>query len=140
MSKSNKVALVTGASRGIGKAVSIGLAKMGYQVMLTGRNTDDLEIVAREIENNNSPTPQIFQLDITNSKQISETIEKIVDQTKRIDVLVNNAGIFLDGSLSLSEEKFKKMLDTNLTAQFVILQNVVPLMKNQKLQSTLLYP
>ena len=53
MSKSNKVALVTGASRGIGKAVSIGLAKMGYQVMLTGRNTDDLENVAREIENNN---------------------------------------------------------------------------------------
>ena len=132
MSNSKKVALVTGASRGIGKAVSIGLAKMGYRVALTGRNTADLEKVAQEIENNSSPTPLIFQLDITNKKLISEIVKKIVEETGRIDVLINNAGIFFDGSLSLSEENFKKMLDTNLTAQFVVLQEVVPIMKKQK--------
>lgn len=132
MSKSQKVALVTGASRGIGKAISIGLAKMGYKVVLTSRNKSDLESVEQEIKNFNAPSPLLFQLDITNSEQISETVKKIVEQTARIDVLVNNAGIFFDGTLSLSEEKFKKMLETNLSAQFVILQNVVPIMKNQK--------
>ncbi len=132
MSNSKKVALVTGASRGIGKVISIGLAKMGYEVVLTGRNISDLESVAQEIKNCNAPNPILFQLNITDSEQISETVKKIVEKTNRIDVLVNNAGIFFDGSLSLSEEKFKKMLDTNLTAQFVILQNVVPVMKKQK--------
>ena len=64
MSKSQKVALVTGASRGIGKAISIGLAEMGYKVALTGRNKRDLESVAQEIKNCSAPAPLLFQLDI----------------------------------------------------------------------------
>ncbi|MBN1987303.1 MAG: SDR family oxidoreductase [Prolixibacteraceae bacterium] len=128
----NKVALVTGASRGIGKAISIGLAQMGYQVVLTSRNQNDLENVSQEISAAGGPAPLIFQLDITNSAEIKKTIHKIVEKTGRIDVLVNNAGIFFDGSLSLSEEKFKALLNTNLTAQFVMLQEVVPVMKRQK--------
>ena len=132
MRKTQKVALVTGATRGIGKAIAIGLAETGYQVVLTGRKQSDLEKVAQELRSNNSPNPLTFQLDITNSLQISETVSKIVEETGRIDVLVNNAGIFFDGSLSLSEEQFKTMLDTNLTAQFVMLKEVVPVMKKQK--------
>lgn len=128
----NKVALVTGASRGIGKAISIGLAQMGYQVVLTSRNQNDLENVSQEISAGGGPAPLIFQLDITNSAEIKKTIQKIVEKTGRIDILVNNAGIFFDGSLSLSEEKFKTLLNTNLTAQFVMLQQVVPVMKKQK--------
>jgi len=132
MNTTKKVALVTGANRGIGKAVAIGLAKTGYQVVLTGRKKSDLEKVAEEIKNNQSPSPLVFKLDITNSTQISEIIDKIIKETGQIDVLVNNAGIFFGGSLSLSEEKFKALLDTNLSAQFVILKEVVPIMKKQK--------
>lgn len=132
MKETQKVALVTGATRGIGKAVSIGLAKMEYRIVLTGRNKNDLKKVAEEIRNSHSPNPIIFQLDITNSKQVSETIKKIVEETGKIDVLINNAGIFYDGSLSLSEKKFKALLETNLTAQFVVLKEVVPVMKKQK--------
>lgn len=132
MNKTQKVAVVTGANRGIGKAIATGLAEMEYLVVLTGRKLNDLEKVAVEIQNSNSPTPLIFQLDITNSNQIKETFKKIVEETGRIDVLVNNAGIFFDGSLSLSEKKFRALIDTNLIAQFVILQEVVPVMKQQK--------
>jgi len=132
MMAQQKVALITGASKGIGKAISIGLAELGYKVVLTGRNKNDLEKVAKEINNSQSSTPVIFQLDITDSKKIKETIKEIVNATGRIDVLVNNAGIFIDGSLSLSEENFNALLHTNLTAQFVVLQDVVPVMKKQK--------
>ncbi|MCA1759140.1 MAG: SDR family oxidoreductase, partial [Bacteroidales bacterium] len=74
----------------------------------------------------------LFELDITESEKVKETVAGIVEKFGRIDILVNNAGIHFDGSLELPEKNFKKMLDTNLTAQFVMLQEVVPVMKKQK--------
>lgn len=132
MSEQQKVALITGASKGIGKSVAIGLAKLGYKVVLTSRDQNNLKKVEKEIQDNHSPNPLIIPLDVTNSKQIAETIKRVIKETGRIDVLVNNAGIFIDGSLSLSEKNFRALLNTNLTAQFVVLQEVVPIMKKQK--------
>ena len=132
METANKVAIITGASKGIGKAISIGLAKMDYQTILIGRNLDDLKKVKEKIAEKSRFEPNVFELDITDSEKVKETIGQVIQKFGRIDILVNNAGIHFGGSLDLPEEDFKKMLETNLTAQFVLLQEVVPVMKKQK--------
>ena len=132
MSDENKVALITGASKGIGKAIALGLAEMNYQTVLIGRNQTDLECVSILIIKNGGFTPTLFKLDITNTNEVRNTIENIIADYGRIDVLVNNAGIYIDGSLDVSEDDFAKMLETNLTAQYSILKEVVPQMKAQK--------
>ena len=128
----NEIAIITGAGKGIGKAIALGLAKLNYQTVLIGRNAMDLENVSREIVLSNGLTPIICQLDITDSEKVRHTIQYILKRYNRIDVLVNNAGIYVDGSTDVSEENFRKMLDTNLTAQFIFLQEIVPVMKKQK--------
>ncbi|WP_372950258.1 SDR family oxidoreductase [Mariniphaga sp.] len=132
MKKQNKVALITGASKGIGKAIATGLAEMGCQTVLIGRDSDDLKSVKEEIIRSGCSEPALFALDITDSEKVKETVAKIVEKFGRIEILVNNAGIHFNGTLDLPEPDFRKMLNTNLTAQFVMLQEVVPVMKNQK--------
>jgi len=127
-----KVAIITGAGKGIGKAIAIGLSKLNYQTILIGRNKKDLENVANEIVSGKGMSPVIYVIDITDSNKVRTTIRQILEKFRQIDILVNNAGIYFDGSIELSEENFRKMLDTNLTAQFVFLQEVVPVMKQQK--------
>ena len=127
-----KVAVVTGATKGIGRAIALGLAEIDYQLVIIGRNEEELEQVSNEIEKYSVTNALGFKLDITNSKAVKKTIEKIVKETGRIDILVNNAGIYFDGTLTISEANFKTMLDTNLTAQLVLSQAVVPVMSKQK--------
>ena len=129
---SKKVAVITGAGKGIGKAIALGLSKMNIQTVLIGRNKIDLEKVSEEIKSVSGPEPLIFLFDITDSDRIRETIQGVLTQFGQIDILVNNAGIHFNGTLEVQEENFRKMLDTNLTAQFVFLQEVVRVMKKQK--------
>ena len=132
MDLNRKVAIVTGATKGIGKAVALGLAEMNYLMAIIGRNKKELMQVSDEIEKISGTVPLSFHLDITNTIAVNQTVEEIVSKTGRIDILVNNAGIYFDGTLSISETDFKTMLDTNLTAQLVFTQAVVPQMKKQK--------
>jgi short-subunit dehydrogenase len=130
--KKIKVALVTGASRGIGKAVALGLAETGYQMVLAARAKGDLEVISDEITRKNGLKPLIFALDITHYDEVNNMISQVQATFNRIDVLVNNAGIYFGGSTELPLNDFKSMLETNLTAQFMILQLVVPIMKRQQ--------
>ena len=133
MKTDNKVAVITGASKGIGKAISIGLASLGYQTILIGRDLHDLEGVSQEIVNDSNLAPKIQQLDITDSVASKNCIQNILNDYGRINVLVNNAGIYFHGtSDDISEGDFTKMLETNLTAQYRIIKEVVPVMKLQK--------
>jgi NAD(P)-dependent dehydrogenase (short-subunit alcohol dehydrogenase family) len=132
MNSTNKVAIITGASKGIGKAIAVGLGKMKYQTILIGRNQEDLKKVADEIIKAGGPEPGSFSTDITDSEKVKETVNEIVRKFGRIEILVNNAGIHFNGTLELSEKDFKKMLETNLTAQFVMLKEVIPVMKKQQ--------
>jgi 3-oxoacyl-[acyl-carrier protein] reductase len=127
-----RTAIITGASKGIGKAMAAGLAELEYQTILIGRNRKDFKSVSEEITSKGFAEPGVYELDITDSEKVKETVAEIVEKYDRIDILVNNAGIYFDGTLELPETDFIKLLDTNLTAQFVILQEVVPLMKKQK--------
>lgn len=132
MDSNIKTAIVTGATKGIGKAIALGLAKMNYRLILIGRNNEELEQIYNKINGISAAPPLRYRLDITNSEAAKNTIGEIVNETKRIDILVNNAGVYFDGTFSISEADFKSMLDTNLTAQLVFSQAVVPVMKKQK--------
>ncbi|WP_321347355.1 SDR family oxidoreductase [uncultured Draconibacterium sp.] len=124
----HKTAVVTGAGKGIGKAIATGLAQLDYQTILVGRNKQNLEQVAQEIGSN----AKVLQLDITDKFAVKEAIAKIVAENGSIDILVNNAGIHFRGSVDIEEDDFEKMLDINLVAQYGVLKEVVPVMKAQK--------
>ncbi len=128
----NKIALVTGAGKGIGKAIAFGLSELNYQTILIGRNKEDLNSVAKEIAEKTGNTSTPIRMDITDFAQVKKTIERIRKEMGQINVLVNNAGIYFDGTLDIEKEDFTKMLETNLTAQYNILKEVVPIMKVQK--------
>ncbi|WP_346856396.1 SDR family oxidoreductase [uncultured Draconibacterium sp.] len=128
----NKIALITGAGKGIGKAIAIGLATLKYQTILIGRNKDNLEDVAAEIIEKSWIEPRVFQLDITKQEDVKAAISKIISEFGQIDVLVNNAGIYFDGTTEITNADFTKMLETNVTAQLSVLKEVVPILKKQK--------
>ncbi len=128
----NRIAVITGAGKGIGEAIAYGLAEMNYQTVLIGRNRKNLEQVAAEIVNNGGLAPVIFQLDVTDTPKMKETIQSVISQFGRIDVLVNNAGVYFDGTLELAESEFQAMLNTNITAQFTLTKEVVPWMEHQE--------
>ncbi|MFV0591838.1 MAG: SDR family oxidoreductase [Draconibacterium sp.] len=128
----NQIAVITGAGKGIGEAIAYGLAEMSYQTVLIGRTRKSLEQVSEEIVNNGGLAPAIFQLDITDTAKMKEIVKTIVAEFGRIDVLVNNAGVYFDGTLEISESNFQTMINTNLTAQFNLTKEIVPVMKKQK--------
>jgi len=131
-----KVVVITGASRGIGRACAIGFAGLGYQTVLIARDKQKLEEVANEIQNSpefkNSPEPLLWFFDIAEKEKINSVINAVVEKFGRIDVLVNNAGIYYRGTSSLPLEKFEQQLAINLTAAFSFVKAVIPVMKKQK--------
>ena len=132
MNVNKKVAIITGPSKGIGRAISLGLAKLNYQTVLMGRDLVALKKVAAEISAINDIEPILFQLDITDFNEVKNTIKRIANQLGTIDILVNNAGVYAHGSVDIPEEEFAKLLETNLNAQYVILKEIVPIMKRQQ--------
>lgn len=126
-----KIAIVTGAGKGIGMAIANGLANMGYQTVLVGRNPVDLKKVSEEIETNGGLAPLSIQLDITNTENLKEAVQTVITQFGRIDILVNNAGIYINGTLEPTESELKRMVDTNLIAQYNLTKEVIPVMEKQ---------
>jgi NAD(P)-dependent dehydrogenase (short-subunit alcohol dehydrogenase family) len=131
MEQNYKVAVITGAGSGIGRAIASGVSGMGIRTVLIGRDLKKLKKVEDEICEGGGLKPAVFQLDIKDYDAVSLTVGKILDKFGRIDILVNNAGVYYDGTLDLSKDDFSDMLETNLTAQFVFLKEVVPILKNQ---------
>ena len=121
----NKTAVVTGAGKGIGKAIATGLAQLCYQTILVGRNKQNLEQVAQKIGN----SAKVLQLDISGKPAVKEAI---VSENGTIGILVYNAGIHFNGSVDIEQDEFERILEANLTAQYVVLKEVVPVMKAQK--------
>ena len=131
-----QVAVITGASRGIGRAVALGLAADGYKTILIARNEEKLNSVKEEIKkivnNDESLFPETYALDITDHTKVKSIIKEIISNNKRIDVLVNNAGVWKEGSLDLPVDEYKEILDVNLVAPYAILREVVPVMQEQQ--------
>jgi NAD(P)-dependent dehydrogenase (short-subunit alcohol dehydrogenase family) len=127
---SQKVALVTGAGTGIGKAVSLALAKDGYAVVLAGRRPDKLEETAREA--GNAKTLSV-PTDVSDPEAIKSLFARAKKEFGRLDLLFNNAGIGAPAvpMEELPLETWKKVVDTNLTGMFVCTQEAIKIMKAQ---------
>jgi 3-oxoacyl-[acyl-carrier protein] reductase len=109
----NKVAVVTGAGRGIGKAIALKLAGEGARVACCGRTLANVDETAKEIAG------KAFAVDVADSKQVAEATEKILKEFGRVDVLVNNAGVTRDQLLMrMSDKDWDTVLDTNLKGAF----------------------
>jgi short-subunit dehydrogenase len=133
MKKQKELAIVTGASRGIGATVAMGLAKDGYRVVLIARNKQRLDAVYQEIRKsgNDIPEPVVLSLDITDYPGVDREIRNINQKYGAIDILVNAAASFVDGSLQESVDNYEKIIKINLVAQYAVLKVVTEVMKRQ---------
>lgn len=130
---SGKVALVTGASRGIGRATALRLASDGAKVALNfASNVAKAEEVKREIEATGSEA-MLLQGDVSKLEVVTELVQKIIDAWGRLDILVNNAGIARDNLLlKMSEDDFDKVIATNLKGVFNCTKAVTKIMMKQR--------
>lgn len=118
-----RVALVTGASRGIGKAIAFRLARDGRHVVLVSRTEGPLNDVRFQIEQAGGKAT-VAACDVSDSKALAACIEKQADALGRMDILVNNAGITKDGlALRMSDDDWNAVLQTNLTSAFVSIRS-----------------
>lgn len=116
-----RVALVTGASRGIGEAIALRLAKDGRRVILAARSEGPLNEVASKIEAQcGAGSAGVLAVDVGDPKALQEGVEGVIEREGRLDILVNNAGITRDGlALRMSDEDFMDVLRVNLMSAFV---------------------
>jgi 3-oxoacyl-[acyl-carrier protein] reductase len=127
-----RVAIVTGASRGIGRAISIALADHGATLAVTDILTDAVCAFADELRNQGR-TAQAFMLDVTDTASIEATVEGVLDRFGRIDILVNNAGITRDQLLMrMNREDWDLVIRLNLTGAFACTQAVLRPMLKQR--------
>ena len=124
-----KYALITGATRGIGKQIAITLAKQGYNIALNYRKeNEELENTKKEIE---EIGVQVLAVkgDVANFEDCENFVKQVIERFGQIDVLVNNAGITKDMLLiRMKKEDFEQVIDTNLVGTFNVTKNVVPYM------------
>jgi len=119
MTQTHKIALVTGSSRGLGRAMALSLARAGFGVAVHyGRNQTEAEKVAEEIRVLGVPV-QVFGADLSVPANAGTLVESVIKEMGRLDVLVNNAGITRDTlAIRMKDEDWSAVLDTNLTSAF----------------------
>lgn len=129
-----KYVLVTGASRGIGRAIALNFAKNGYHVFLNcSKSIAELETVKSEIENIPNGSCDLFIGDVGNANFVSEMFGHIHAKCDALDVLVNNAGIAHIGLLTdMTDEEWSRLLQTNLSSVFYCCRATIPPMVSKK--------
>jgi NAD(P)-dependent dehydrogenase (short-subunit alcohol dehydrogenase family) len=133
-----RVAVVTGSSRGIGLETSLTLAENGFTVYPTVRNIDKASNLMGVTINRNLPI-KVVQLDVTNDTSVRQAIQYIVGQEGHIDLLVNNAAYTQLGSVEdLSSEEVQSQFNTNVFGIFRTLREVIPIMRNQHTGGTII--
>ena len=128
----NRVAFVTGASRGIGKACALALADSGARVALAARQKEKLEEVAAEIRSRSGES-YVVELDLASDDSIKNAFAVTAKEFGRIDILVNNAGITRDNlALRMKKDDWNIVLETNLTGAFRAIQQVLQGMMRER--------
>ena len=131
MSSDAKIAIVTGAGSGVGKAAALAMLKAGYRVVLAGRRKEPLELVAQE-----SGAPDralVVPTDVSQPESVKALFDAAVAAHGRVDVLFNNAGVNAPGIPleDLTVEQWRNVVDINLTGMFLCIQQAFRVMKSQ---------
>lgn len=128
----NKIALITGGSRGLGKATALALAKEGVDIIITGKNLGNLKSAQKEIENLGVKA-FFYCFNVTKKEEIHAVAEEIKKNFDKVDILINNAGIAaFGGILEMEETKWEEIIQTNLMAPYYLCKAIAPLMIAQK--------
>ena len=128
-----KVAIVTGGTQGIGRAIAVRLARGGARVLITGRNPEKTAKAAGEISAESGGEVIGIAADVGDAAQVESMVQTALDKFEGLDVLVNNAGITRDGLLlRMSEEDFDAVLNTNLKGAFLCTRAAAKKMMKQR--------
>jgi len=132
ISLENKVALVTGSSRGIGRACALMLAGAGCSVLIHYEKSENAALVTSSSIEKLGVKSASFRADMRNRSQVKDMVEFAISEFGRVDILVNNAGVWEKAAIEkMTEEDLKKTLETNLNGVFHACSAVVPHMKKQ---------
>jgi 3-oxoacyl-[acyl-carrier protein] reductase len=130
MKVTGKTAVVTGGSRGIGRAIAQALYEAGANVMICGRDRETLEAAAATMQG--SGVAAVMKCDVTNYDEVRALMKATKNRFGGIDVLVNNAGVGILGSIEeITPEAWSEVINTNLTGAFYCCREVVPVMKER---------
>jgi short-subunit dehydrogenase len=128
----NRTALITGASSGIGKATALALAAAGINLALVGRDQDKLTAVA-EAASTLGVTAKTYAIDLAQLDQVSKKIAAITADSDNLDILINNAGMAYTGMIGETPlADWQRVMDLNLTSVFQCIQGVLPHLRQQK--------
>mgnify|MGYP002543395538 CR=1 FL=1 len=129
-----KTVLITGGSRGIGKAVAIKFAENGYQIIINYvSDKTDTQQLKKELLQAGAADILLIKADVSNSEDVKNMVKKSIEKFEKIDVLVNNAGITKDNLLMrMSEEEFDKVIQINLKGTYLVTKEVTRYMMKKK--------
>lgn len=133
-----KVAIVTGSTKGNGRAIANLFSEHGANVVITGRDEEEIKNVANEIAEKHGTDPLGLRVDVTSTNDVKEMIKQTFEKYGRIDVLVNNAGFPIKDELweasfhEISDEDLEKVLDVDSKGTFRCSREVLPIMMKQK--------
>lgn len=135
-----KIALITGATSGIGKSCTIALAKLGMNLIITGRRENLLIELKKELEEKFSVQVLAIQLDVRNADEVKDKLSSISDEWKNIDILINNAGLAagLDKLYHNSTEDISNVIDTNIKGLLYVTNAIVPHMIERDVPATII--
>jgi 3-oxoacyl-[acyl-carrier protein] reductase len=132
MNLQDEVAIITGAGRGIGKAIAVTLAREGAKIIINDIDLPSAEEAAKEI-NRTGQKALAFKVDVSDSREVNQMVNSVIKEFGRIDILVNNAAIIRRGTIEeLSEEDWDKVINVNLKGTFNCMKAVVGIMKKQR--------
>ena len=130
---SGQTVIVTGGSKGLGKAMAAGLASAGANIALISRNQSEAEATAREIADAYKTDTIGLQADVTQQTEIESMVQTVNEKFGRIDALVNNAGINIRGPIDeLTLDQFREVQQVNVDGIWITTRAVLPIMKQQQ--------
>jgi len=130
----NKIAFITGATAGIGEACAKKLTQIGFDVIISGRRKEKLEILERNLTSNYKAKVLSIEMDVRNQNEVATKISSLPEKWKNIDLLINNAGLAV-GVSPVQEgviDDWERMIDTNVKGLLYITRNISPLMIERK--------